>query len=241
MHRLRLSAFIVACASSGSLGFISLNPMLPPQQREQRRRPASVLLMSERKSLSELKQEAAVIDKDNREIEIRAKIDAIKRMKQQGLSYNGKAPSSKSKPSNIDAVEESLMQGQMAAAERFMETKTASKGAEEDLAADPTSRARAAASDSGERGAVVEVDFSSPEGGSSADVFLKEEMTTSGIGGAWRKSGAEVETHKPSTSGSWGVFERPSTQSSVCGILVASIFTPRMLARAPLNRRHFER
>ena len=54
------------------------------------------------------------------------------------------------------------------------------------------------------------------EGSALAEEERKQ--TTSGIGGTWYPDTAAVDsTHKPTKSGSWGVFERPADISKAYG------------------------
>lgn len=48
--------------------------------------------------------------------------------------------------------------------------------------------------------------------------MLKDGKTTAGIGGSWTKEGKEASSdYKPSSSGTWGVFERPKDISKAFG------------------------
>ena len=62
--------------------------------------------------------------------------------------------------------------------------------------------------------------------------------TTSGIGGSWAPP-TEQETHKPTGSGSWGVFERPADISKAfCGVNCRTSSVSASNARSVASRSH---
>jgi hypothetical protein len=133
------------------------------------------------------------LKKDKRAQEIRDKLDRIQKLKKKGLNYQGDDLTTKSSKGTTESTE--------------TPSNDAVNEGELNMNFSATIEATAAQA------------FFNNVTATEAPKKYEEKKTTSGIGGSWQPPPEESNNtmlasksviHKPSKSGSWGVFERPA-------------------------------
>ena len=179
---------------------------------------------SDQPNMSDLKKQQRDLEAEERQLEIRAKIEALQRLKSQGKSYDGSASvpregkNTKSQyASKLDSVSESILQQTMTSAESFLNPETKSKadtttasGEEIEIA----SAAVLAAADEIEASMRSEAQAKARAAAASAQADLNPIMTASKAAAAAAAVAAEGSSTTPAEANKSSVTSAESLELS---------------------------